>query len=334
LLPSPPAFAGASQQTDDPRRAELYNCWYANRDRNPSAAYDCGKRFLAQYGTANDLYAAAVEKFVWEYDNPEKVKFEGLFRLVDAGAEANQPSLLAKLFTVGQSLVRREPNNLSLLIRLGHAGFIAQKRKITTYDAEVSGYAKNAIKQIEAGQTPDESFRGYPQVYLPVSVWIPFLDRDDALAHLNYTLGVIDQPKAPDRAAVSFFRALQYESLLKKDALIHALLGIAYDTSAWEAASRRYKTLDNAPQPDRDAALRDLFATTDRLLVYYAHAVALAGSDAANKQVKDTASARLEVLYKFRHENSTAGMPEFLTTAAAAGLADPAAPLETAAPTP
>jgi hypothetical protein len=79
---------------------------------------------------------------------------------------------------------------------------------------------------------------------------------------------VIDQAKAPERAAVSFYRALQFESELKKDPVIHALLAIAYDTSAWEAASRRYKSLDNAAQPDRDTALRTLFATTDRLLVY------------------------------------------------------------------
>ncbi|MEO6392176.1 MAG: hypothetical protein ABIP75_10015 [Pyrinomonadaceae bacterium] len=328
-----PSRAGVdgALQTEDPRRAELYNCWYANREKNPSTAYDCGKQFLAQYGSANDVYATAVGKFVWEYDNPNRVKFEGLFRQLETGAEGNEVVLLAKVFTTGQQLLDRQPDDLTILIRLSHAGFIAQKRKLDTYSANSAKFADAAIKQIEAGQTPETSFSTYPQPYLPKTIWIPFENRDDALAHLYYTLGFIQQAKSPELATASFYRALQLESGLKKDPLIQALMAIAYDSSAWEKASQKYRLMDNAPQPDREAALQTLFAITDRLMGYYARAVALSGGDVLYKQAKETASARLEVLYKFRHENSLAGLPEFVRAVVAEPLPDPAAPL-TAAP--
>lgn len=324
---APPAGAARWMQTDEPRRAELYNCWYANRDKNPSTAYDCGKQFLTQYGSANDTYTAAVSKFVWEYDNPNRVKFEGLFRQLESGTEGNEAAVLAKVFTAGQLLLDRQPDDLTILIRLSYAGFVAQKRKLDTYSVNAARYADAAIKQIESGRTPETSFSSYPQPYLPKTIWIPYASKDDALAHLYYDLGFIQQAKAPELATASFYRALQLESALVKDPLIHALMAIAYDSSAWEKASQKYRAMDNAPQPDREVALATLFAITDRLMGYYARAVVLSGDDVLYKQAKETASARLEVLYKFRHENSLAGLPEYIRAAATEPLPDPAAPL-------
>ena len=77
------------------------------------------------------------------------MRFEGLFRLVD-GTEANQAALLARMFTISYYVVSR---SLTVLIRLSHGGFLAQKR--TTYDTEVAGYAKTAIKQDRIGQAPE-----------------------------------------------------------------------------------------------------------------------------------------------------------------------------------
>jgi len=324
------ARGGEPLQTDESRRADLYNCWYVNREKNPSAAYDCGKRFLAQFGAAGDLHAAAVGKFIWEYDNPNKVKFEGLFRQLEAGAEGNEAAVLARVFTTGQQLLERQPDDLTVLIRLSNAGFIAQKRKLDNYSSSAAKFADLAIKQIESGRSPEASFSNYPEVYRPRSVWSPFENKDDALANLYYTLGFIQQAKAPELASASFFRALQFESRLTKDPLIQALMAIAYDSSAWEKASQKYRSMDNAPQPDREAALGTLFAITDRLMGYYARAVALSGDDVLYKQAKETASARLEVLYKFRHENSVTGLPELVRAALDQPLTDPAAPLPVA----
>jgi hypothetical protein len=322
----PAAGSGNSAQDNDPRRAETYNCWYGNREKNPAGAYECGKRYLAQFSGAN-AFSAAVEKFVWEYDNPDKVNFEGLFRAVDAGTEPDQPALLARLFTTGEALLKREPQNLSLLIRLGYAGYIAEKRKIETYRKTADPAAENAVKQLDAGVTPDDSFHGYPPVYLPRSAWIPFESKDDALAHLEYARGVMNQGSAPELAAAAFYRSTQFDTALKQDPLVFALLAIAYDTSAWEKASSRYRKQSQAPPPEQDPELQNLFAITDRLMVYYAHAIALAGDDPLRKQIHDTAATRLEVLYKFRHANSAAGLPDYLKSAGLESPADPNAPL-------
>jgi predicted Fe-Mo cluster-binding NifX family protein len=320
----------AAQQTDDPHRAELYNCWYANRERNPAAAADCGRRFLEQYGSAHDRYAAAVEKFMWEFENPERVKFEGFSRLLGTANETDQPVVLTRLLGIGFGLLKKEPNDLSLQIRLGQAGYQALKRKIETYTADAIASAESAVKQIDAGQTPDASFAGYPAEYAPRTAWTPFASKDDALAHLEYAIGYLSQTTKPDRAAPAFFRATQFGTELKSDPVVYALLGIAYDVSAWEQASRRYRSLDQGATAEREAALNALYQITDRLLSYYAHAIVLAGSDPARQQVRETASGRLEVLYRFRHENSTNGLPEFVRTVAQSPVVDPQAPFEAA----
>lgn len=317
-----------AQQADDPRRAELYNCWYANRDRNPAAANDCGRRFLDEYGATKDKYTAAVAKFVWEYENPDRVKFEGLSRTIGSASEAEQPGMLTRLLAIGVSLLKKEPDNLTLQIRLGHAGYLAQKRKIETYSADAVASAENALKQIAAGKVPDDAFNGYPPEYIPKSPWVPFESKEEALARLEYAVGYLYQESKPERAAGAFYRSTRYETELKTDPVVFALLAIAYDTSAWEQASRRYHAVDPNATTEREASLNTLYQITDRLLVYYAQAMALAGQDPARQQVRETIGARLEVLYRFRHENSTNGMPEFIRSAAQLAVVDPNAPFD------
>lgn len=318
----------AAQQIDDPRRAELYNCWYANRDRNPAAAHDCGQKFLAQYGSTRDKYTLAVTKFVWEFENPDKVKFEGLSRALVSASETDQPVLLTRLLAIGSAWLKKDPENLSLQLRVAQAGYQAQKRKIETFNADAIAAAESAVTKIRSGQTPDRSFEGYPAEYVPRSAWTPFESKDDALAHLEYAAGYLQQTTKPDRAAGAFYRATQYETELKTDPVVFALLAIAYDTSAWEQASRRYQGLPPEPGAEKQKALDTLNQITDRLMIYYAHAIVLAGTDPARQQVRETASGRVEQLYRFRHENSTNGMPEFIRTAASAPVVDPSAPID------
>ena len=59
-------------------------------------------------------------------------------------------------------------------------------------------------------------------------------------------------------------------------------------------------------------ALEQLNVIIDRMIDAYARAVAAAGTDAANAQIKAQSSGKLAQFYKFRHEGSDAGMNELI----------------------
>jgi hypothetical protein len=61
----------------------------------------------------------------------------------------------------------------------------------------------------------------------------------------------------------------------------------------------------------------------DRVIDAYARAVALAGSDPQHQASKAEWTKRLTDLYKFRHENSDAGLAEFIAGVLAKPMPQP-----------
>jgi len=72
---------------------------------------------------------------------------------------------------------------------------------------------------------------------------------------------------------------------------------------------------DKPETPASKAALEKLGTVMDRIVDSYARAIAAAGTDAKTQQSRTEWTAQMTTYYKFRHNNSDAGITEFIAGA-------------------
>ena len=196
-------------------------------------------------------------------------------------------------------ILAREPENLKILIDLGANGYLVQNLKNPTLSAEAVKDAKKALAMLESGKTLD--------------AWTPLSGKDEAMAYLNYTIGVFSLEADPSGSLKNLLKAAQFETPLKKSAQTYALIGAAYENGPYAKLSDEYtKTYGGKDEtPESKLALANVNQIVDRMIDAYARAVALATDPklAAQKQVWSTS---LSDWYKYRHNKSTDGMDSML----------------------
>lgn len=283
-----------AQETDDPVKIEIYKRFVDNRVPNPGAAYQAARDYLQKYPKDKDQYTDYLTKWVTFYERDErKRKLPGLIN------EKN----FAEAYKTGAKILTDEPDYLRAQIDLGYAGYIAASSKVDTYNAEALGYAKKAIQAIESGKEPTE--------------WAPFKGKADTLAYLNYAVGFLTLKTSPDQAIDYLLKAAQYESDIKKTPSTYYFLAAAYESGPYKTMSAAYQTqFANKPEtPESKVALEKLNVVIDRIIDSYARAIAAAGTDPKTEQSRKEWLAQMTNYYKFRHENSDAGLTEFIAAA-------------------
>ena len=115
------------------------------------------------------------------------------------------------------------------------------------------------------------------------------------------------------------------ESDRKKSAATYYYLAAAYQNGPYKRLSEDYsKRFGNQPEsPESKAALENINKVLDKVIDAYARAVALAGNDPQQQAAKNQWLARLTDFYKFRHENSDAGLNELIAGILAKPLPQP-----------
>jgi hypothetical protein len=308
-------------------RSEVYNCWYANREKDTAKAYQCARRLLEVFGADDDRYTLVVRKFVWEHDNPLLVEFEALFRALQKPADVNNPHSFQRFFDVGSQLLAQDPENLSVAMRVGYYAYVAALER-HPYASSPSPLIAKVVTRIEKGAVPDAAFRNYPAPYKPTNIWVPFGSREHALASLLLAQGFLIQRERPADAANAFFHAAQFDTEVGRTPQVFYFLALAYDQSEWSRASREFNEARKVNAADT-APLARLLQVTDRLLSYYARVEAMAGNSPVNQELKRASHDRLVVLYKFSHDGSEDGLARMVAGSSAQRLVDPAAPLPT-----
>lgn len=293
LLTSVSGIAVRAQETDDPVKIEVYTRFVNNRKANEGAAYQAAKEYLQRYPKDNDQYTQYLQKWIAVYERDERKRT--LPQLVYNAKN------FAGAYTLGKQILTEEPEYLPALIHLGYAGFLATTlAKNETFNADAQTYANKAIQAIEAGKSP--------------ASWAPFKGKEDTLAQLFYTVGFLNLKTAPDRSVQPLIRAAQFETDLKKSPAIYYYLAAAYEGGPYKTMATAYQTTYAGKDESAQSklALEQLNVIIDRMIDAYARAVAAAGTDAANAQIKAQSSAKLAQFYKFRHEGSEAGMNELI----------------------
>jgi hypothetical protein len=303
-VPAQPRTGAALQETDDEFKVTTYKRFVENREPNPSAAYQAAKAYMARYNREDDQYTRYLKQWISAFEKDERQ--DTLLRSIYG--EKNY----AAGFGLAKQVLADDPEDVKTLIALGYGGYLATTNtKNETFNADSVRYAQKAIQLLESGKTPD--------------AWEPFKSRDDAVSSLNYAIGFIDLKPRPEEAIGRFIRVTQIDSDLRKTPSTFYLLAVAYEQGPYKRLSADYtKRFANQPEtPESKAAIETLNKVMDRIVDAYARAVALAGNDPQQQAKKAEWTKRLTDLYKFRHENSDAGLNEFIAGVLAKPLPQP-----------
>jgi hypothetical protein len=332
-----------AQEWDDQQKIDIYKRFVDNRIPNPTVAYQAARDFMTRYPKEKSEYSDYIKQWMMFYERDERKR-----RLPILINEKN----FAEAYKVGNQILGDEPDYLRTQIDLGYAGYLAATycgnvvteagdtlRKIaqrcgvvpedaarmnnnvqldntlpvgqsiklpaaaaTNFNAEALANARKAIQVLESGKGPGE--------------WEPFKGKDDTLAHLYYATASLNLKSAPDQAIDALLKVAQSNSELKKSPSTYFYLAYAYETGPYRTLSTAFQTnyAGKPETPESKAALEKLNIVIDRLIDAYARAVAAAGSDPKTQAAKTGWMATLTNYWKFRHENSEAGLNEFINS--------------------
>ena len=216
-----------------------------------------------------------------------------------------------KAFELGKQIIAEEPDNLRVLIDLSNAGYAS--RKVETYNADTLTYAKKAIELIESGKDPGN--------------WTPYKSKDEALGYLYYTVGLLNAQKNPAEGLTSVIKAAQFEGGISKLASTYAFIAGAYEAGQYAKLYADYKAKFEGKDesPESKLALENINQVVDRMIDAYARAVALAGNDPQKAVWMES----LTTWYKFRHNQSDAGLTEMIASVMSKPLPPEPTPITT-----
>lgn len=321
VLVAVPAFAiTALAQTQTPAPAqgactdESKTAWYADftkfRTTDAKQAYEAGKKYLAACPTEEGQIPAYLKKWVAAYEKEaRKLKFTPLIYGDKKYVEA---------LAIGKEILADEPENLRVIIDMGYGSYLAAATlKNESYNTDALNYIRKAIQTIEGGKAPE--------------TWAPFKGKDDTLAYLYNSLGRITLKTNQAEGLTALIKSAQLESDLKKDPWTYYFIGLAYETGPYAKLSADYKTRFEGKDesPESKLALANVQQVIDRMVDAYARAVALAGSDAKYHANKAEWLESLTTWYKYRHNQSDAGLTDLIASVMSKPLPPEPTPLTT-----
>lgn len=284
----------ASQTTDELKDRLFAQFTDYKKSLNPEErrlAYPAAKDYLRKFGGDDDSNAREVQKFVTEY---ERAAHDG-----DVFA-AYTAKNYTKAFEVGRSRLKSDPEDFFVLATLTETGYENAVAGDATLNDETIGYARRAIKLLEAGKLtrPD-----------------PFKSMDMAGGFLNSTLGWFVKEQAPVEAAAAFLKAAQSDSPYRSDPAVYHRMGVAILKGEFAQLSAEYNEKYGAKpaSPEQKQMFERLSHLVERTIDAYARAVALS-TRPEQQEARTRILAQLTSLYKNFHNNSEDGLNELIAT--------------------
>lgn len=300
-LQAQPRQGQVVQETDDEFKVTTYKKFMDNYDRNPVAAYQAARDYMARYNKEDDQYTRYLKAWIAAYEEDEKNR-----RLAAERADREQQLLgsftqkdFAKAYGMAKQVLADNPDNVKVLIALGYEGVIAStEARNEAFNADAANYAQKAIQLIESGKAPDN--------------WEPFKNKEDVLASLYYAVGFYYLKPKPESSISNFIKAAQIDSDRKSATSTYYYLALSYQNGPYKRLSDDFsKRFANQPEsPESKTALENINKVVDKMIDAYARAVALAGND--QQAAKTQWMTQLTNFYKFRHENSDTGLAEYI----------------------
>ncbi|CAN5619444.1 hypothetical protein BH20ACI3_BH20ACI3_23440 [soil metagenome] len=308
--PQQPAATPQDPQCTAEAKTALYNEFRKEFKGDTAKANLMAKKWLACPEVAGEEQVSTyLKNFVTLYEKADRKNqvFDLVYNKKD----------YAKAFEIGKAVLAEEPENVKVMLDLGYAGFAAALENKNTFVADSIAYSKKAMQLIESGKAPEK--------------WDPYAGKEDALAFLNNYIGRLTVQSDPSTALLYLMKVAQYESKLKKLPSTYGIIAGAYEAGDYAKLSAAYKACcegkDETPQSK--LALENINQVIDRMIDAYARAVALAGTDAANQAAKKEWMDSLSTWYKYRHNQSDAGLTDIIAGILAKPLPPVPSPITT-----
>ncbi len=298
-----------AQQGEEEAKNALYQKFLDNYKNNPKVAYEVAKEYLQKY-PAESTQTAYLKKWNAAYEAKEKNDRKALV------TTQLREGKYTEAFNSAKAILATEPNDGDMLTSAAFAAFYAAGvQKNDSFNVEGANYARKAIQVIQAGQ--------------------PFEKRDETLGYLHSIIGFFTLKTNPSEAVASYIKAAQFEGAVKKDPQTYLFLGDAYRAAEYTAPAAEFKTkcatAEQQATPECKTLTDRLNAVMDRMIDAYARAAALA-TDPKFAPIKTDAMNALTPLYKYRHGDSDAGLPGYISGVLATPL--PTGPTTSAATAP
>lgn len=281
----------AIAQSDEDAKGALYKRFTEAIKTDQKLAYETGKEYIAKY-PAEDQYSNYVKKWVAAYE--KAIRKPNLIQLM---TEAKYP----EAYTLSKQILVDEPNDLLTLRQAAVAGFNLAVTNKEVNTIEAANYARKALQLIEAGKSFEEG--------KPMDATL----RDENIGLLNLALGFFALKSNPSEAVAPLLRAAQTNSTFKKDPQTYIWLANAYQAGPYKKLSdefeANYRGKDESPESK--AALENLNQVIDRIIDASARAIALA-TDPKYAAIKTQLNTQLTSFYKFRNNDSDAGLPAMI----------------------
>jgi hypothetical protein len=212
--------------------------------------------------------------------------------LIDGFAEAKR---FDEAFAAGAELLKTNPDSLRTLVKLMALGTDQAKQRNGKFIDVSLQYGAHAIELIEAKKIPagmdDETWKYYVGI----------------LPNLYQSVGILNLVKG-DRAAAKL-RFIKGTELAANDPFNYLMLIDILDTE-YQDIAKRYQTMPSGKAKNDEYP--KVLAALDKVIDTLAHMIALSESDTRLAGAREQALKDMEIYYKYRHDNSTAGMQELI----------------------
>jgi hypothetical protein len=292
---SPRTEALFQDQCTPENKLAWYNEFRQTFKTDQAKAYDLASKYLA-------CPAVAGEEQITNYLKNFVTLYQKSARKGQVADLVYNKKDYAKAFELGRQVLAEEPDYLKTYIDLGYAGYFAAISGNTSFLNDSLNYSTKALELIQAGKAPDD--------------WKPFSGKDETIAWMNFIIGTGKITNAPAEAIPFFIKAATIEGPFKKSPQTYSLLGQAYEVGVYAKQFEEYNRLykDKPETPESKLALENINQVIDRVIDAYARAVSLAGTDPKNQKIKDESLKSLTTWYKFRNNDSEAGLNEMVAS--------------------
>jgi hypothetical protein len=201
----------------------------------------------------------------------------------------------ADAFKMGSNRLAKNPDDVDLLRSLTVIASNATINNDNTYAAQGQQYGAKAIELLEADKKPEG---------VDDAKWAAY--KAEALPTLYRATGIMAY-KTSDKAT-AMARLQKAADMKFNDPGVYLILSeLTYDD--YDRLTKQYNV---APAAEKPAALAKAQAALDRVIETYAQAVGITEGNAQYQQAHDAIKEDLTKFYKFRHNNSDAGLQQLL----------------------
>ena len=302
---------------------EYFLANYKGSDDQRHIAYESAQDYLYNFASDDDEIVKYLKHWIDKYSSICKCVDINIQKFNKAYSEGN----FAKTFAAGKNILSKQPDYLVVMLFMVDIGFFETYiKRDNKLNDETIFYAREAIKRIEAGKIPEVD-----------NYWVPFKNKDDALAWLNYEVAFIYHFRKEDTnsAAPYFYQATKYQYKAAKapwmefspSHIPYTVLGEWY-LDRYNQTVAEYTALDNNPknaEAIKDNLTKKLQLLADLALASYAHAYIKAEKLGVKHQyVVEKIKPVLTELYRLRQSADLSQLDAFAATLSEKPITDPA----------